>query len=202
MDLAGWEARYRSEPKAEDLEPTPATLVTEQVEGLKPGRALDLACGSGRNALWLARRGWQVTAFDGAPSAIATLETRAEEAEVRVDARTVDLTSPEFVIERNSWDLILDCYYLNRGLFKPMQDGVRPGGMLISIVHTTQGNEEPTETRLRPRELSEYFQGWEIVHRYEGASRDAAHKRPVAEIAARKLTCDAGEPEPDRIVEV
>ena len=187
MDIAGWDQRYRTRSReAEDLETRPTKLVADTALSLPPGTALDLACGAGRNALWLAEQGWQVTAVDGSEAAIALLRRRAKERSVEVNALVADLQCHELKIEEEKWDLIIISYYLQRDLIKPAADGVRPGGCMVIIVHTTEGNEEPTESRLRPGELERYFLGWEILHRYEGKPDDPVHRRSVAEIVARK----------------
>jgi len=180
MDIRGWEERYRS---SEDLDSEPTPLLVETASRLKPGAALDLACGAGRNALWLAQHGWRVTAVDGAPAAIEILRRRASE---RVDAQVADLEKNQYRIEPSAWDLIAISYYLQRSLMEPAKEGVKPGGVLVAIVHTTEPGEEPTYKRAKPGELKSYFADWEILHYYEGASRDPAHKRPVAEVVARR----------------
>jgi tellurite methyltransferase len=183
MDILGWDERYRT---GQDLESPPTPLLVETAEGLQPGRVLDLACGTGRNALWLARHGWKVAAVDGSPAAIEILRARAAKQDLPVDARVADLEKGEYEIEPASWDLIAICYYLQRDLLEPAQRGVKPGGALLEIVHIAEPGEEPTQFRLRPGELAHYFEGWKIVHCYEGKSRDPAHARAVAEIVARK----------------
>ena len=60
------------------------------------------------------------------------------------------------------------------------------GGILLAIVHTTEPGEKPSSHRLLPGKLKSYFRGWQILHYYEGSPLDAAHKRRVAEIIARK----------------
>ncbi len=187
MDVESWNHRYLArEREAEDLELAPTPLLVEIGAKLPPGRALDLACGAGRNALWLSRIGWTVTAVDGAPAAIAILSDRARMEGLALDVHVADLKSSEFRIPPQRFDLITICYYLQRDLFAPAGNGVKPGGILFAIVHTTQGNEEPTESRLRPGELKQYFHGWEILHEYEGKPADPAHRRSVAEIVARR----------------
>jgi SAM-dependent methyltransferase len=187
MEIGGWEERYRAERcSAGDAEATPTPLLVETARHLAPGKALDLACGTGRNALWLAEHGWCVTAVDGASAAIEILRSRAAEREITVDARIADLEKGEYQIERSAWDLIVICYYLQRDLFQPAKEGLLPSGILLAIVHITEPGKEPTEHRLRPGELVKYFQGWEILHRHEGQPNDAAHRRPVAEIVARR----------------
>jgi SAM-dependent methyltransferase len=187
MEIQGWDERYRSGTRrAEDLDAAPAPLLVETAEKLTPGNALDLACGSGRNALWLAEHGWNVTAVDGSAVAIDILRSRASERGLNVKAQVADLEKFEYRIEPAKWNLIAICYYLQRDLFEPAKQGVAPGGILISIVHITETGEKPTAHRLRLGELGRYFQGWEILHYREGRPNDQAHQRAVAEIVARK----------------
>lgn len=187
MDLAGWERRYESGERAsEDLDAPPTKLVINTARHMRPGKALDLACGTGRNALWLAEHGWQVTAVDGAHSAIEMLRSRAFQRALAVDARVADLEKGDFEIAPASWDLIAICYYLQRNLFEPAKQGVRPGGILIAIVHTAEKGEQPTATRMKRGELAGFFSGWEILHHNEGPPDDIAHRRAVAEIVARR----------------
>ena len=67
MDAPEWDARYAATPMVWSAGPN--ALFAELAAGLPPGRALDVACGEGRTALWLAARGWQVRAVDFSPSA-------------------------------------------------------------------------------------------------------------------------------------
>src|SRR5579863_3577259 len=108
MDLAGWEQRYRAQE--ETAEASPHRLVLEAARSLPPGRALDLACGTGRNALWLAQHGWSVTAVDGSPAAIEILRQRA--GGLPIAAQIADLENGAFTIEPARYDLIAICYYL------------------------------------------------------------------------------------------
>jgi len=187
MDIRGWDERYRSrEHRGEALESAPTPLLIEAVSALPPGRALDLACGAGRNAVWLAERGWRVTAVDGAPAAIALLCDRARSTDLPIEAHVADLSGGGFRVEPEAYDLVAICYYLQRDLFEAVKSGVKPGGHLLAIVHITEGAEEPTASRLRPGELQNYFAGWEVLHNSEGASRDPAHRRPAAEVFARR----------------
>jgi len=157
----------------------------ETAIALAPGTALDLACGAGRNALWLAERGWNVTAVDGSSEAIEICGGRAVERGLKIEASVADLEKGEFEIEPSRWDLIAICYYLQRNLFEPAKRGVKPGGILISVVHVSEPGQEPTPHSLRPGELEMFFKGWEILHRHEGMANDAPHRRPVAEVVAR-----------------
>jgi len=155
------------------------------------GRALDLACGSGRNALYLAELGWNVTAVDGSSVALDVLRARARERALNVDIQTADLERGEFEIGSDKYDLILDCYYLQRDLFARMQAGVPPGGMIISIVHLADVDQpDGAPKRAYPGELRKYFEGWTVLHYREGQPQEACHQRAVAEIVAIRCGAD------------
>lgn len=190
MDVRLWDARYRSRERAkEDFDSEPAKLLVDVANELHPGKALDLACGTGRNALWLAKQGWTVTAVDGSAAAIDVVRRRASDMKVATDVVIADLEAGQYSIEPGFWDLIVISYYLQRDLLKPAMAGVVPGGLLVTIVHVTEPGEEPTKNRLKPGELIEYFLAWEVLHSYEGKPHDSTHQRSVAEIVARRPAC-------------
>ena len=123
-----WTERYQA---GEQVFESPPPLVVEFAGNLAPGSALDLACGPGRNALYLAELGWRVTALDGSPVAIDLLRARAHQ---RIDARLVDLEAAGFEIAPETFDLVLSSYYLQRSLIPVMKSALRSGGLLIMIV--------------------------------------------------------------------
>ena len=100
-----------------------------------------------------------------------------------VETSLVDLEREALHTATGAYDLIVDAYYLQRDLFPALMRGVRKGGVLIAIVHIS---EQPTPRRASPGELRLMFEGWEILHYFEGEPREACHRQPVAEIAARK----------------
>jgi SAM-dependent methyltransferase len=179
MNLPDWDQRHLY--PASDLAPTP--LLVQIAGSLKPARVLDLACGTGRNALWLAAHGWSVTAVDGSPVAIEILRRAAMKLGVSVDAHVADLEKHEYVIEPSSWELIAICCYLQRDLFEPVKRGLVPGGLVIAMVLLSEPGHEDSPFRLRSGELRRYFEGWETLHDREGG--DASH-HSVAEIVARR----------------
>lgn len=179
MGLTEWEARYRAELVGESgHDAALSPLLMASTEGLPPARALDLACGKGHFALWLAEHSWQVTAVDGAPAAITILTASAERRGVQVDARVADLEKGEFTIQPASWELIASCYYLQRSLLDPIKEGLVRGGIAIVIALMAK-----SQYRAQPGELCGQFAGWEILHDREGADRSG---HAVAEIVARK----------------
>ncbi len=177
-----WNQHYSEHPNV-DLAPDP--LLVEAASVLKPGRALDLACGAGRNSLHLAALGWEVTAVDSSSVAVATLRQRA--VGLAVDARVADLESDEFEIPSNTYHLICDFFYLRRDLFPKLRDGVRLGGVFVAAIHVadeqaTSGPRNPAFV-LQPGELREQFAGWKIVFYSECAEEG---RRATARIIARK----------------
>lgn len=187
MDISLWNERYRTGAHAaSDFNTEPSPLLASVASKLPPGHALDVAAGAGRNALWLADHGWQVTAVDGSSAAIEVLRNRAKERVLVIDAFVSDLEKHEFSIAPSTWDLIAMCYYLQRDLFEPAKNGVVPGGVIVAIVHITEPGEEPTGHRLRPGELAGHFRDWEVLHYREGTPNDPMHKRACAEIVARR----------------
>jgi tellurite methyltransferase len=154
LSIEKWDQRYRA---GRQLSEAPSPLVQRFVADLAPGAALDLACGPGHNALYLADRGWRVTAVDGSTNAITLLRERNAD----IDARIADLERGEFQIQPGWYDLICDCLYLQRNLFPQIKAGVRAGGMAIVIVLLGGAG---TTTRASAGELRAYFEDWNILH--------------------------------------
>lgn len=160
----------------------PCTFVERIARDLPPGKALDLACGSGRNAVWLVERGWDVTAVDSSTTALVQLRESAPS----VETRLADLEKHEFVIEESAWDLIVDSYYLQRDLFEPIQLGLKTGGVAIIVVHMYEPGHEASRFSAHPGELREYFRDMEIIEYREGKPESDPAGRAVACIAIRR----------------
>jgi SAM-dependent methyltransferase len=126
-------------------------LVTETGE-LRPGRALDLACGEGRNAVWLAEQGWQVTGVDFSDVALAKARELADARGVEADWVQADLVGHR--PERRGYDLVL-LFYLQlpaaqrREIVHAAAEAVAPGGELLLVAHDSSNLEHgyggPTE---------------------------------------------------------
>jgi 2-polyprenyl-3-methyl-5-hydroxy-6-metoxy-1,4-benzoquinol methylase len=97
-----------------------------------PGRALDLACGAGRHARWLAAHGWDVTAVDIA------IEPADIEHVAGVRCVQADLERHQFAIEPGAWDLIVCWLYWQADLLPDITAGVRPGG-IAALAGKTSG---------------------------------------------------------------
>ena len=171
-----WNTHY-SDPANISLDPAP--LLVQVAEMLPPGRALDLACGPGRNARYLAQLGWRVTAVDSSAVAITQLRQQAP----TVDARLADLELGQFTIEPDAYDLVCDFYYLQRDLFAAIRQGVRPGGVFTGAVHLVEEGRS-RKFSLRPGELRNVFGGWKILYYSEGA--EPGRSRRSAGIICRR----------------
>jgi thioredoxin reductase/SAM-dependent methyltransferase len=141
---AAWEERYRSKPAIWSGNPNPQ-LVTEAT-GIKPGRALDVGCGEGADAVWLAQRGWHVTAVDISRVAIERAAAHAAEASVaaQIEFRHTDLR--EQAPEPAAYDLVTSQFMHlppdeRRPLFAALAASVAPNGTLLIVGH------HPTDLR-------------------------------------------------------
>jgi tellurite methyltransferase len=182
--VSEWDDRYRAGQGAVDK---PLPLVLEFTQALTPGVALDLACGPGRNAIYLSDRGWRITALDASPIAIDLLLASTRERNRSIDARLVDLEAPEFELPPESFDLVLSCYYLQRSLIPGIKSALRSGGMLIMIALLAGADQsQGTPTRAYRSELRTFFSDWTILHYREGETGEPGHQHSVAELVATK----------------
>ncbi|MDQ6706275.1 MAG: methyltransferase domain-containing protein [Acidobacteriota bacterium] len=141
------------------LDEQPAPAVVRAVEKLAPGTALDLACGTGRHAIYLAQRGWRVMALDRSPGAIAALNKQASGLEL--ETRVVDLEDDRFTIQPGRYDLILAWLYRQLALFPKIRDGVCPGGIAACSVL------KKGRFAAKPGELNATFGGWHVLYSLE-----------------------------------
>ena len=166
LRLDEWNARYRNR---EEIASDPAPLLVRAAASLAPGRALDLACGAGRNALWLASRGWDVVAIDGASEAIRIVR----EHEAGIDARVIDLESgAPLPFEDESFDLVAILFYLHPPLFAEARRVVKRGGIVVSAAKM-QGT-----YRIAAGEMPEHFAGFDVLHASEGEIAEIVARRP------------------------
>jgi tellurite methyltransferase len=161
-----WDEYYRDRANT-DLSPEP--LLVEAAEWLPPGRALDLACGPGRHALYLAKLGWHVTAVDASAVALDLLRRNARD--LPIEVQHADLERTGFTITPGSYDLICDFLYLQRSLFPAIREGIRPVGLFLGAVRLDG------TFRMEPGELRREFASWKILYYSESGN--------IARIAAR-----------------
>jgi SAM-dependent methyltransferase len=181
-DRERWNARYREERDVPEPSPFLAGL-----DALLPraGRALDVAGGSGRNALWLARRGLAVTLADLSDVALARAADAASAAGLPLATVQVDLE--EAPPPGGPWDLVLCTYFLHRPLFSAYPALLAPGGLLV-VAHATRTN---LERHARPgpahlledRELPRLVGGLDVLRYEEGWLESGRHE---ARVVARR----------------
>ena len=156
-----WNARYAAKELLWTAEPN--RLFASEVEGLEPGRALDLACGEGRNAVWLAERGWRVTAVDFSDVALEKARRLAASRGVEVEWVVADLLA--FEPDPRSFDLVALLYLqlpheeLERAV-AAAAEAVAPGGTLIVLGHDTRNL---TEGHGGPKDASVLYTPADVV---------------------------------------
>jgi SAM-dependent methyltransferase len=187
-----WNERYAA---VENLwSARPNRFLVAEVSDLAPGRALDLACGEGQNAIWLAERGWDVVGVDFSEVAVAKGRERAARDGVDVELLVEDLL--EYEPEPSVFDLVLLLYFhmppdelrvvLERGAA-----ALAPGGTLLvighdrtNIEHGTGGPSDPT-IQYTPDEIAAELPGLEF-EKVERVYRDVADaERPAIDALVR-----------------
>src|SRR5229473_1547859 len=194
-----WDAKYRL--AAEEAHSEPASIVSELLPLLPSGPALDIACGTGRHALFLAARGQRVTAVDFSSVALNILEVRARSVHVPVrrSANLHEAGRPlhgglELIqadLERTSlqerrYDLILCIQYLQRSLFAQMARALRPNGVLLIETYTRgqpefAGGPRNPAYLLDTGELREAFPGLRVLF-----YRELRAGQGIASLVAKK----------------
>jgi SAM-dependent methyltransferase len=129
---AHWDLKYEQGlPSLTEPDPFFVSAYGQFVDQSFPnaGVALDVACGLGRHALWLASRSWQVSVIDVSDVAIGRLSQAALELDVNLAVFLGD--AAEYTFEPTRFDLIVLFYHMDRSLFPKMVSALNPGGLLI-----------------------------------------------------------------------
>jgi tellurite methyltransferase len=156
-----------------------------------PGEVLDMACGGGRNALYVASlKGNPVAACDSSSSSLDLVRSRALAKNLKVRAFELDLEASKDPFEARSYSAIFVFRYLHRPLFENLRNAVRLGGLVFYETFTVDqaqfGRPRNPDYLLNKGELPALFEGWEILHQWEGIQD--APKRAIAQIIARKTS--------------
>jgi SAM-dependent methyltransferase len=137
---AEWDARY-SENETAKWSGMPNGRLVAEVLDLVPGRALDIGCGEGADAIWLAERGWMVTAIDISAVAISRAKNASAIAGVSVDWVTGNALETSF--PAGSFDLVSLQYpalpKAGAGGLRRLLDSLSPGGLLLAVYHDLDG---------------------------------------------------------------
>jgi SAM-dependent methyltransferase len=175
MDAETWDERYAASDLVWSAEPN--TFVVSLTGDLPVGTAIDLGAGEGRNALWLAEQGWQVTAVDF--SSVAVERGRARPGGDLVDWQVADVTTYE---PADRFDLVLVCYlhlprHVMRRVLQHAASWVGPGGHLVVVAHAARNLVEGVggpqdRDRLPDEELLAEAAADLVVERLEEVDRD------------------------------
>jgi len=179
-------------------EDQPATLLVEHIDLLSTApdkTALDVACGKGRNALYLARKGFTVTGLDRDAAGLADARAEAEARKLSLTLREQDLEAAGATLPPAAFGLVCVFYYLHRPLLAPIAGAVRPGGVLVYETflidgHLRWGTPGRREFAFDHNELLDAFRpgpagsGFRI-HLYRERVDERAHTARVQLIAER-----------------
>jgi SAM-dependent methyltransferase len=140
MDAAGWDQRYDTAEFVWATEPN--RFLPPEVEGLTPGRALDVACGEGRNAVWLATQGWDASGIDFSAVGLAKAAQLAEHAGVTCSWMVADVAQPRpaDAPAGPQFDLVVLFYAQmgaegRRNMLASSAQALAPGGTLLWVAH-------------------------------------------------------------------
>ena len=191
MDRVEWDRRYAGSELLWSAEPN-RFLVTE-VSGLAPERALDLACGEGRNAVWLAQRGWRVTGVDFSEVAIEKARRLAGARKVEVEWLVADLL--QYVPSPGAFELVI-LFYLQvpvgerRQIVAAAAKAVAAGGTLLLVAHDSRNLECGYGG---PKEPAVLYTPEDIVADLAGLEIERAElvERPVETAEGERVALDA-----------
>jgi len=187
-DQVRWDRQHAETHGAEP----PSTLLRQILESdgwqCPPGRALDIAAGKGRNALYLAERGFEVVAVDISKVALDVARRHAEQTHLEVDFQQLDL---ERSFPQGEYDLILNINYLQRSLIPKIKTALRVGGHVIfetySIDQQVIGHPKNSNYLLAHNELLTHFRDFRVLYYREGKFSDGGEPSFRAGIFAQKI---------------
>jgi SAM-dependent methyltransferase len=193
MDSEAWNRRYADRGLVWTSEPS--RFLVAEAAGLEPGRALDLASGEGRSAVWLAERGWRVTGVDFSEVGLEKAGALARARGVRAEWFTADLL--EYTPERQAFDLVL-VFYLQvpaaerRPIVRAAAGAVAPNGVFLLVAHDRRNLEHGHGG---PQDPAVLYTAGDVVGDLEGAGlkieRAETVKRPVQTPEGERVALDA-----------
>jgi tellurite methyltransferase len=165
----------------------PAQFLVENAGLLPKGRALDVAMGGGRNAIFLAKLGFEVDGVDGSHEAVRRAMEWAEESGVHLNVQVADLEA-DYHIDPGGYDVIICFNYLQRSLIPRIKAGVRTGGMVVYETFILEqgrfGKPANPHYLLKHNELLDMFREFRCLRYREGI---IDRRKAIASILAEKV---------------
>ena len=181
-DKQRWNIRHVSKPMRHEV----ASILENYVQHSNVGTALDLACGTGRNTHFLEEKGFSVDAVDLSDYALSKIKKSQFIKKIEVDLDEYDL-------KKDSYDLIVNCNYLNRRLMAQMVDSLKEGGVIIFETFI-EAHEKPEQGSMNPNylleknELLKAFLELDIIYYEEKAGVNLrGEKNMTASLVAKKF---------------
>jgi tellurite methyltransferase len=188
-DQKRWDERFGKKEFAFGKEPNP--FLKRYIHLLPRGKALDIASGEGRNAVFLAQHGFEVDAVDISDRGLKKAQKLAREKGVKINTLFVDLD--QYRIEKEQYNLIANFYFLRRRLIPRIKKGLKKGGKVIFetylLEHRTLGTGGPKQAKyfLKPNELLGFFKNFRILFYREGIFKVGGRRKAVASLIAEKI---------------
>jgi len=186
-----WNQKYREAPAAW-LEPDPflELAFSKYILPLFPhgGSALDLAGGAGRHAIWLAKRGWEVTLIDISETGVEQARQNAGQLASHIHVVVDDLThfKAAQTDRETKFEVVMVFFYLRREMFAEIKKALRPGGLLVYKTYTREQAELPRG----PKNLAHLLELGELVQLASGLNvlhyREEVAEKATAELVAKK----------------
>jgi tellurite methyltransferase len=164
----------------------PAEFLVANRKLLPSGKALDIAMGAGRNAVYLAKEGFEVEGIEIAPDAIEKAVALAASEGVKIKSVVADLENG-YRLPASAFDLIICFYYLHRPLIPEIKQALKPGGVVVYETYICDqaqwGKPSNPDHLLQHDELLNMFHDWRIIKYREGIIEP---KKAIASIIACK----------------
>jgi tellurite methyltransferase len=188
-DQLRWDRKHGEGGSAQ----APSAFLREIIDGdpwsIAPGKALDVACGKGRNAKFLAARGFQVTAVDISSVALAQGQAQAKDSSLAIDWQQADLE--QLQLPADKYALIVNINYLQRSLVRQIKQALRRGGHVVfetfMIDQQAFGHPSNPNHLLSHNELLAHFHDFRVLFYREGKFADGAASAFRAGILAQKI---------------
>lgn len=188
-DQKRWDERFGKREFAFSKEANP--FLKRHIALLPRGKALDIATGEGRNAVFLAQHGFDVDAVDISKMGLGKARKLAEEMGVKIHTFYADLDT--YQIKKGQYDLIANFYFLKRNLIPKIKRGLKKGGKVIFETYILEhrslctGGPKQSKYFLKPNELLRLFDGLRILRYREGIFREGGKRKAIASLIAEKI---------------